>query len=259
MHAAIRAAVLALAFSFTALAQAQAQPAHKFEPSVGQPGKDVVWVPTPQVLVDRMLDMAKLTKEDVLYDLGSGDGRTVITAARRGARALGIEYNADMVTLSKENAEKAGVASRAQFENADLFKTDLSKATVITMFLLPEINKKLRPTILKLKPGTRVVSNTFSMGEWEPDETFIVTPEQGCESSWCTVLFWIVPAQVAGSYKTAVGEFKLKQDFQMLIGTMRAGGRTVPVEGKVRGEEITLTSGAKTWHGRKNGNSLELR
>ncbi len=259
MLAAIRAGAVALAFSFSALAFAQAQPAHKFEPEVGQPGKDVVWVPTPQAVVDKMLDTARVTPADFVMDLGSGDGRTVITAAKRGARALGIEYNPDMVALSKENADKAGVASRAQFENADLFKTDLSKASVITMFLLPEINKKLRPTILKLKPGTRVVSNTFTMGEWEPDETFIVTPEQGCESSWCTVLFWIVPAQVAGSYKTAAGEFNLKQDFQMLIGTMRAGGRTVPVEGKVRGEEITLTSGAKTWHGRKNGNSLELR
>src|SRR5438270_2112393 len=176
-----------------------------FEPTVGQDGKDVVWVPTPQPVVDKMLEMAKLTKNDFVMDLGSGDGRTVITAAKRGARALGIEYNPDMVALSKENADKAGVASRAQFENADLFKTDLSKATVITMFLLPEINKKLRPTILKLKPGTRVVSNTFTMGEWEPDETFIVTSEQGCESSWCTVLFWIVPAQVAGNYKTAAG------------------------------------------------------
>ncbi|HZE61860.1 MAG TPA: class I SAM-dependent methyltransferase [Burkholderiales bacterium] len=259
----IRAAALALAFAFSTFAQAQAspasQPSGKFEPEVGQPGKDVVWVPTPQAVVDKMLDTANVTPADFVMDLGSGDGRTVITAARRGARALGIEYNADMVALSKENADKAGVASRAQFENADLFKTDLTKATVITMFLLPEINKKLRPAILKLKPGTRVVSNTFTMGEWEPDETFIVTPEQGCESSWCTVLFWIVPAQVAGNYKTAAGEFNLKQDFQMLIGTMRAGGRTVPVEGKVRGEEITLTTGAKTWHGRKKGNSLELR
>jgi precorrin-6B methylase 2 len=124
-------------------------------------------------------------------DLGSGDGRTVITAAKRGARALGIEYNPDMVALSKDNAQKAGVTSRAQFENADLFQTDFSKATVITMFLLPDINRKLRPTILKLKPGTRVVSNTFTMGEWQPDETHTVT--EGCET-WCTVLFWMVPA-----------------------------------------------------------------
>lgn len=259
----IRATVLALAFSFTALAHAQAQPApqsaSKFEPEVGQPGKDVVWVPTPQAVVDKMLDMAKVTPADFVMDLGSGDGRTVITAAKRGARALGIEYNPDMVALSKENAEKAGVASRAQFEKADLFQTDLAKATVITMFLLPEINRKLRPTILKLKPGTRVVSNTFTMGDWQPDETYIVTPGEGCQSSWCSVLFWIVPAQVAGSYKTAAGEVKLNQDFQMLTGVLRAGGRTVPIEGKVRGEEITLTTGAKTLRGRKKGNSLELR
>src|SRR4051795_13571266 len=143
--------------SASAFAQVAA-PAKPYEPQVGQGGKDVVWVPTPQALVDKMLDMAKVTPADFVMDLGSGDGRTVITAAKRGARALGIEYNPDMVALSKENAAKAGVASRAQFENADLFKTDLSKATVITMFLLPEINKKLRPTILKLKPGTRVVS-----------------------------------------------------------------------------------------------------
>src|SRR5258708_30140853 len=168
MHAAIRAAVLALAFSFTALAQAQAQSAHKFEPSVGQPGKDVVWVPTPQAVVDKMLDTAKVTPTDFVMDLGSGDGRTVITAARRGARALGIEYNPDMVALSKENAEKAGVASRAQFENADLLKTDLSKATVITMFLLPEINKKLRPTILKPTPATPSLSTTFTISTCTP-------------------------------------------------------------------------------------------
>ena len=253
----IRAAALALAFAFTTLAHAQAQPAHKFEPEVGQPGKDVVWVPTPQVVVDRMLDMAKVTSADFVMDLGSGDGRTVITAAKRGARALGIEYNPDMVALSQENAKAAGVTSRAEFRQADLFKTDFSQATVITMFLLPEINKKLRPTILKLKPGTRVVSNTFTMGEWQPDETYTV--EQGCESSWCTVLFWIVPAQVAGTYKTAEGEFSLNQDFQMLKGVLRSGGRTQPVEGKVLGEEITITTGAKTWHGRKNGTSLDLK
>src|SRR6476660_6270426 len=141
---------------FFAAAFAQAQPAKDFQPEVGQAGKDVVWVPTPQALVDKMLDMAKVTPKDYVIDLGSGDGRTVITAAKRGAKALGIEYNPDMVALSKENAQKAGVTSRAEFRQADLFKTDLSQATVITMFLLPEINRKLRPTILKLKPGTRV-------------------------------------------------------------------------------------------------------
>src|SRR3982751_3293126 len=175
----IRAVAFAAAVSFGTLAFAQAQPAQKFEPEVGQPGKDVVWVPTPQAVVDKMLDTARVTPADFVMDLGSGDGRTVITAAKRGARALGIEYNPDMVALSRENAKAAGVTSRAEFQQADLFKTDFSRASVITMFLLPEINRKLRPTILKLKPGTRVVSNTFTMGEWEPEETHIVTPEQG--------------------------------------------------------------------------------
>src|SRR5687767_9006556 len=138
-----------------------------YAPSVGQEGKDVVWVPTPQALVDRMLDMAKLTPADYLMDLGSGDGRTVITAAKRGASAIGIEYNPQMVALSQRNAEKEGVSGRAAFVKADLFMTDLSRATVITMFLLPEINLKLRPNLLKLRPGTRLVSNTFTMGDWQ--------------------------------------------------------------------------------------------
>ena len=136
----------------------------EYQPQVGQEGKDVIWVPTPQALVDRMLDMAKVTAKDYVIDLGSGDGRTVITAAKRGAKALGIEYNPDMVELSKRNAAKAGVSDKASFVKADLFEADLSPATVITMFLLPGINLKLRPKILALKPGTRVVSNTFKIG-----------------------------------------------------------------------------------------------
>jgi precorrin-6B methylase 2 len=257
MPAATRAAVLALLFAFTALAHAQAQPAKSYEPEVGQPGKDVVWVPTPQAVVDKMLDMAKVTPADFVMDLGSGDGRTVITAAKRGARALGIEYNPEMVALSKANAQKAGVTSRAQFEQADLFATDFSRATVITMFLLPGINLQLRPKILELKPGTRVVSNTFTMGEWKADQSFTV--EQGCETSWCTALLWIVPAQVAGSYRTPQGEVTLKQEFQLLHGTLRANGRTVPLEGRVRGEEVSFAAGGKTYRGKRNGKALELR
>src|SRR5207253_10527453 len=134
---------LLAAFSALAFAQAQKAPA-SFEPTVGQEGKDVVWVPTPQAVVDKMLDMAKVTASDYVIDLGSGDGRTVITAAKRGARALGIEYNPDMVELAKANARIAGVAERASFVNADLFASDFSKASVITMFLLPQINLKLR-------------------------------------------------------------------------------------------------------------------
>ena len=170
-----RRAILSFAaLLFTASAAfAQAATGQKpFEPQVGQAGKDVVWVPTPQALVDKMLDMAKVTKTDVVYDLGSGDGRTVITAAKRGATAMGIEYNPEMVDLSKKNAEAAGVTGRATFVKADLFETDLSKANVITMFLLPSINMKLRPKILDLKPGTRIVSNTFTMEDWQADETF---------------------------------------------------------------------------------------
>src|SRR5436305_7534513 len=177
-----------------------AQPAKKeFEPQVGQEGKDVIWVPTPEGLIAKMLDMAKVTAADTVYDLGSGDGRTVITAAKRGARATGIEYNPDMVELSKRNAEQAGVGGKAEFKKADLFETDFSQATVITMFLLPDINLKLRPKILNLKPGTRVVSNTFTMGEWEPDAKADLS--SSCGASYCNPLLWIVPAKVAGSYQ----------------------------------------------------------
>jgi precorrin-6B methylase 2 len=154
-----------------ATAGARAQPARdEYKPQVGQEGKDVIWVPTPQELVDKMLDMAKVTPADYVIDLGSGDGRTVISAAKRGAKALGIEYNPDMVELSKRNAAKERVSDRASFIKADLFESDFSQATVITMFLLPGINIRLRPKLLDLRPGTRIVSNSFTMGEWAADE-----------------------------------------------------------------------------------------
>jgi precorrin-6B methylase 2 len=245
------AAFLLAAFSAAALAQAT----QTYEPSVGQEGKDVVWVPTPQALVDKMLDMAKVTAKDYVIDLGSGDGRTVITAAKRGATALGIEYNPDMVELSKRNAEKEGVTARASFMKADLFESDFSKATVITMFLLPEINLKLRPKILGLKPGTRVVSNSFTMGEWKADET---QEAKGCNNSWCTALLWIVPAKVDGKHKVAQGELELKQEFQMLTGTLKANGKAVPVKGKVRGEDVSLSAGGKEYRGKFDGKKLVL-
>jgi hypothetical protein len=247
---------LFFACSSLALAQATKEADQAYQPTVGQEGKDVVWVPTPQALVDKMLDMAKLTPKDYLMDLGSGDGRTVITAAKRGARATGIEYNPEMVKLSQSNAKNAGVGERAEFRKADLFETDLSKATVITMFLLPDINLKLRPKLLKLKPGTRVVSNTFTMGDWKPDET---GSPKSCDSSWCTALLWIIPAQVAGTYATPQGEVALKQRFQMLSGTMRTEGHTVPIQGKVHGEDITFTAGGKEYRGRVKGKALELK
>jgi hypothetical protein len=250
--------LLTLSLLVPALALAQAQTAEKpFEPSVGQDGKDVVWVPTPQPVVDKMLDMAKVTKNDFLMDLGSGDGRTVITAAKRGARALGIEYNPNMVELSRRNAKAAGVSEeRAKFEQADLFETDFSKATVVTMFLLPDINLRLRPKILELKPGTRIVSNTFTMGDWEPDQRADLSST--CGASYCNPLMWIVPAKVAGSYKIQQGELVLKQSFQMLSGTLTTEGRRVVVHGKVRGEEIAFTANGKNYRGHLSGKQLVL-
>src|SRR5258706_14531140 len=198
---AMLARCISLASSF-----ASGQTPAEYKPEVGQQGKDVVWVPTAQALVDRMLDMAKVTPNDYVIDLGSGDGRTVITAAKRGARALGIEYNPDMVALSKRNAAKAGVSDKASFVEADIFRTDLSPATVITLFLLTDLNLKLRPTILTLKPGTGIVSNTVGIGDWERDQP----AELGCET-YCTAYLWIVPARVEGRWKTAQGELALKQ------------------------------------------------
>jgi len=260
MHAPALVYRFALATLFAAastLALAQAPAASTYEPSVGQEGKDVVWVPTPQTLVNKMLDMANLTPQDFHMDLGSGDGRTVITAAKRGARSMGIEYNPDMVELAKRNAEKEGVSARATFVKADLFETDFSKATVITLFLLPDINLKLRPKILNMKPGTRIVSNTFTMGDWKADET--ANADNGCESSWCTALLWIVPAKVAGSYKTSLGDVTLKQEFQMLSGTIRADGKASALEGRVLGETISFSAGGKRYQGKLKGKQLELQ
>ena len=250
---------IGFALFFTAFgAFAQQAPSATYEPTPFQAGKDVVWVPTPQALVDKMLDMAKVTPNDFVMDLGSGDGRTVITAAKRGARALGVEYEPEMVELSKRNAEKEGVSARATFIKADLFLTDFSKADVITMFLLPSINMALRPKILELKPGTRIVSNTFTMGDWKADETADLTAAVGCPN-YCTALLWIVPAKVAATYKTPHGELVLKQEFQMLTGTLNSSGRSSAVVGRVRGEDISFTAQGREYRARINGGNLELQ
>ena len=235
---------------------AQAQPAkQEYEPRVGQEGKDVIWVPTPQALVDKMLDMGKVTPKDYVIDLGSGDGRTVITAAKRGAKALGIEYNPDMVELSTRNAAKAGVGDKASFVKADLFESDFSQATVITMFLLPDINIRLRPKILDLKPGTRIVSNSFTMGEWKADDT--ATVADGC-ASYCTAYLWIVPAKVEGTWRLPQGELALKQEFQMISGTLKTGTNNVQItNGKLSGDQISFTAGGTQYAGRVNGNVME--
>jgi Methyltransferase domain len=246
--------VLCLAF-IAACSFAQAQSTKdEYQPQVGQEGKDVIWVPTPQALVDKMLDMAKVTPRDYVIDLGSGDGRTVITAAKRGARALGIEYNPDMVELAKRNAAKAGVSDRANFVKADLFESDFSQAQVITMFLLPDINIKLRPKLLDMKPGTRVVSNSFTMGDWKADET--ATVKDGC-ASYCTAHLWIVPAKVAGTWKLPQGELTLKQTYQTFSGSMRSGGTTTPItDTKLNGDHINFTAGGVKYSGQVNGGSM---
>ena len=247
---------------FTGVASAQTTPAttpEPYEPQSGQQGKDVVWVPTPQVVVDKMLEIAKVTPQDVVIDLGSGDGRTVITAARLGARALGIEYNPDMVAYAQRQAVAAGMTERARFVKADLFETSFEEATVLTMFLLPDINLKLRPKILELKPGTRIVSNTFTMGEWKPDAEADLHGQPGCNVSFCRVLHWVVPQQVGGNYQVAQGEVTLIQEFQMLTGTLKQGVNILNLSGRVYGAEIVLNAGNKQYYGRFTGGKLVLR
>jgi len=245
---------LALVFG---TAFAQDKPAvEEYQPEVGQSGKDVVWVPTSQALVDRMLDLARVTSRDYVIDLGSGDGRTVITAAKRGARALGIEYNPDMVALSQRNAAKEGVGEKAKFVKADLFESDFSQATVITMFLLPDINLKLRPKILDLKPGTRIVSNSFTMGEWDHDRSVRANEKEGCQS-YCTAYLWIVPAKVDGTWKLPDGELTLRQSFQMITGTLKAGGMETAIKGRLSGDQISFKAGDVQYTGQVAGNSIK--
>ncbi|MDX3906581.1 MAG: class I SAM-dependent methyltransferase [Pigmentiphaga sp.] len=241
----------AVAAAQAAGAEATKQSSSSYVPQVGQQGKDVVWVPTPQVLVDKMLELAKVTPADHLIDLGSGDGRTVITAARRGIRAHGIEYNPEMVELARRNAAAAGVSERATFVRADLFETDLSQASVITLFLLPTINEKLRPRLLELKPGTRIVSNTFPMGDWKPDEQATLTTD--CQG-WCTALLWIVPAKVAGSWNMDGQALKLTQTYQQVEGTLGAD----PISDvRLRGDEIAFTAKGVRYQGKVNGNTMQ--
>jgi precorrin-6B methylase 2 len=241
---------IAAAASTVLVAQTTQQTGQKpFEPVVGQGGKDVVWVPTPQTLVEKMLDMAKVTPKDFVVDLGSGDGRTVITAAKRGATALGIEFNPNMVALSRKNAADAGVSKTATFQEGDLFETDFSKADVVTMFLLPSINLRLRPTILNMKPGTRIVTNTFTMDDWEEDAKESV--EKDC-TTWCTALLWIVPAKVEGTWAVGGETLTLTQKFQMLTGALGSAA----VTGRLRGNEITLTAGNTTYKGTVNGTTM---
>jgi SAM-dependent methyltransferase len=251
-----------LAVSAAACAQTAAPEKPAYKPTVGQEGKDVIWVPTPDALVERMLQMAKTTSDDYVIDLGSGDGRTVIAAAKNfGARSLGIEYNPDMVDLARRNAEKAGVAGRAEFVHGDIFKNDFSQATVLTLYLLPHLNHKLRPTILNMKPGTRVVSHAFNMDDWQPDQTTSVEGR--------TAYFWVVPAKVEGKWgwgKERPYELKLRQHFQMLEGLVTADGKTARFrDGKLTGDRVSfsviefagLGTVRREYSGRVNGDTIE--
>jgi SAM-dependent methyltransferase len=247
-------ALLLLSVSVWTVAQSNNQ-ASGYKPEVGQEGKDVIWVPTPDELVKKMLEIAEVTPKDFVIDLGSGDGRTVIAAAKTGAKALGIEFNPDMVALSVKKAEEAGVKDKATFLQTDLFEYDLSKATVITMFLLPDINLRLRPKLLDLKPGTRIVSNTFTMGDWEPDYEVTTNDES---TSWYTALMWIVPAKIGGTWELASGQLEIRQEFQMFYGTLKNDKKTSSIsEGRITGEIINFRVNGDQYTGKVTGNKIE--
>jgi precorrin-6B methylase 2 len=226
--------------------------AQTYEPFEGQPGKDVVWVPTRPALVETMLNLANVTERDFVVDLGSGDGRMVIAAAKRGARALGVEYEAGMVALARRNAAAAGVAERAKFVQGDMYEADFSQASVLALFLLPVNLRRLAPKFLELAPGTRIVSNTYRIEGWD-EET---TSELGdaC-ASWCTALLYLVPAKVAGTWRLPTGELELAQDAQRISGTLSvAGGRKTSVTGRLSGERIRFTvAGSGDYTGRVHG------
>jgi SAM-dependent methyltransferase len=241
-----------LSFTFGAAAQEAEKP---FEPTVGQEGKDVIWVPTPMSLVEKMLDMAKVTPNDFVMDLGSGDGRNIIAAAKRGARAVGVEYNPKMVEYSRAAAEKAGVGEKAQFVEGDMFAADISKATVLALFLLPDNMRRLTPKFLDMRPGSRIVANGFGIDGWEPDETARIEGDCG---SWCTAVLFIVPAKVAGTWKLQQGELALEQKFQKLTGTLNSGGKRVPItNGKLNGDQIMFTAAGTDYVGRVRGQTMQ--
>jgi SAM-dependent methyltransferase len=246
---------ISVAGAAAVLAQDAREAPKPFEPIVGQEGKDVVWVPTPQALVDKMLDLAKVTPRDYVMDLGSGDGRNIIAAAKRGARALGVEYNPDMVELSRRTAEQEGVADKALFVQGDMFAADISEATVMALFLLPDNLEKLTPKFVDLKPGTRMVLNGFAVPGWDPDVT---ERAEGDCGSWCTAMLYIVPARVDGAWRLGNGELKIEQKFQKFTGTLTRGGSAAAIkDGRLNGDDIAFTAGGVQYAGRVNGNAIQ--
>jgi hypothetical protein len=232
------AAASVIALGSTASAKTRAECERDYKPQVGQAGKDVIWVPTPDELVNRMLTMAKVTPKDFVVDLGAGDGKIAIAAGKNfGATALGIEYNPDMARLAQCYVQADGVADKVKIIQGDIFKEDFSKATVVTMYLLPELNLCVRHRLLAMKPGTRVTSHSFTMGEWEPDEPF--------EVEYRNAYLWIVPARVGGTwnFRSSNGSVDftvaLNQSFQKIGGEVTAGGRKQPLIGAaLQGETI---------------------
>ena len=241
--------------SFTsAFAQEAARP---FEPVSGQAGKDVVWVPSPPEMVDKLMELARVGPSDFVIDLGSGDGRNVIAAARLGARALGVEYNPEMVALSRRLAEQAGVGGKAEFVQGDMYEYDISKATVMALFLLPVNMNKLAPKFFNLAPGSRIAANTFGIDGWEPDLRVTLPAASECES-WCEALLWIVPAKIAGTWSMPNGSLVLTQDYQMVQGTVSIdgdGSHTV-VMGRLNGDELTFTAAGVTYKAKVSGNTM---
>jgi SAM-dependent methyltransferase len=225
-----------------------------YVPKSGQLGKDVVWVGNPEAMVQKMLDMAGVMPSDFVVDLGSGDGRNVIAAAKRGAHAHGIEYDPDLVEFSKRQARKEGVSDKTSFERGDVFLADFSKATVVVLFLTPEMNRRLRPKLLSLKPGARVVANTFAIGDWNPDQ--ISSDVSGCER-FCTARLWFVPAKVSGTWKLPQGEFTLKQVYQTFRGTLKNGDGTLPIAGRLRGDQINFRAGKTQFTAQVEGEVME--
>jgi SAM-dependent methyltransferase len=250
------AAVLMLALGTGSPAWAQAAaPQEPYKPTVGQAGKDVVWVPTSPAMIEKMLDHASVSPRDFVMDLGSGDGRAIIAAAKRGARGLGVEFNPELVEFSKRQAAEAGVADKAMFVQGDMYEADISKATVLSLFLLPSNLEKLAPKFVQLPPGTRIVANTFWLSDWTPDDTQQL--ENGCES-WCTSHLIIVPARVEGKWRFGDGLLALTQKYQGVEGTYTVAGRAPePVTGAVRATEIALTIGSTDYKGAIKGNRIE--
>jgi SAM-dependent methyltransferase len=227
-------------------------------PKVGQPGKDVIWVPTPAPVVEAMLDMAGVTAADVVYDLGSGDGRMVIAAARRGARAVGVEYDAGLVAASRRAAEAAGVAGRATFVQGDMYAADIAPASVLALYLLPSNLERLAPALLRLRPGTRIVSNTFWIDDWDADARQDI--EQGPCDGCSQILLSIVPAPVAGEWRSADGTvLRLTQRFQVAAGTVTTPGvaPAAVTEGRLRGAAFTFVAGGVRYAVRVDGDAME--